>query len=203
MLTIYGHPMSTCTRKVLTTLAETNTPFEMRTVDFATGEHKKEPHLSRQPFGRVPAIDDDGFQMFESRAICRYLNDKAQGKLLPKDAKARAKVEQWISIETSEYTGHAMKYVYHHIFNTPQEQAVLDAARKALETTTAVMNKALGSSPFIAGEEFTLADICFMPYFDYTAGTPLSDLYGKHENLTAWWKRVSERPSWKKATGKG
>ena len=66
MLTVYGHPMSTCTRKVLMTLAEDEIPFEMSLVDFATGAHKKEPHLGRQPFGRIPAIDDDGFQLFES-----------------------------------------------------------------------------------------------------------------------------------------
>src|SRR5690349_14977774 len=101
MLTVYGHPMSTCTRKVLMTLAENEMPFEMSVVDFATGAHKKEPHISRQPFGRIPAIDDDGFQLFESRAICRYLDEKGGNKLVPSDAKARAKMEQWISIETS------------------------------------------------------------------------------------------------------
>src|SRR5580700_11256719 len=104
MLKLFGHPRSTCTRKVLMTLAETNLPFEMTVIDFAKGEHKQEPHLHRQPFGRIPAIDDDGFTMFESRAICRYLNERASGNLIPRDIKARAKMEQWISIETSEFT---------------------------------------------------------------------------------------------------
>ncbi len=45
---VYGHPMSTCTRKVLMTLAETNTPYEFTLVDFAKGEHKQEPHTARQ-----------------------------------------------------------------------------------------------------------------------------------------------------------
>ena len=49
MLKIFGHPASTCTRKVLMTLAETNTPFEMNVVDFAKNEHKAEAHLRRQP----------------------------------------------------------------------------------------------------------------------------------------------------------
>ena len=76
MIKVYGHPMSTCSRKVLATLVETNTPYELEVVDFAKGEHKREPHLSRQPFGQVPAIDDAGVELYESRAIARYINDK-------------------------------------------------------------------------------------------------------------------------------
>jgi hypothetical protein len=53
MIKVFGHPASTCTRKVLMTLAETNTPFELTTIDFAKGEHKQQPHLSRQPFGQI------------------------------------------------------------------------------------------------------------------------------------------------------
>src|SRR5687767_6863022 len=120
MLKIFGHPMSTCTRKVLMTLAETNTPHEIVTVDLGTAEHKKEPHRGRQPFGRVPALDDDGFALYESRAMIRYLNDRASGSLVPSDARARAKMEQWISIETSEFTPHAMKFIYEHVFKRPQ-----------------------------------------------------------------------------------
>ena len=78
MIKIFGHPLSTCTRKVLMTLAETGTPYELVTVDFATRDHKKPPHLNRQPFGQVPAIDDDGFAFYESRAICRYINERSQ-----------------------------------------------------------------------------------------------------------------------------
>jgi len=55
MIKVYGHPMSTCTRKVLATIHENNIPHEFTVVDFAKGEHKMEPHLSRQPFGQVPA----------------------------------------------------------------------------------------------------------------------------------------------------
>src|SRR6185295_13510330 len=91
VMKIYGHPMSTCTRKVLMTLAETNTPYELQVVEFATGEHKKPPHLARQPFGQVPALQDGDFELYESRAMCRYINDKASGSLVPRDLRDRAK----------------------------------------------------------------------------------------------------------------
>jgi glutathione S-transferase len=202
MLKIFGHPASTCTRKVLMTLAETNTPFEMNVVDFAKNEHKAEAHLRRQPFGRIPALDDDGFELFESRAMCRYLNDKAGGKLVPTDLKARAKMEQWISIETSEFSAHAMKFVAEHIFKRPQEPAVLEAAGKALDTTSGVMEKALAKTPFISGADFTVADICFMPYIEYAMGTPAKDIFAKYPHVMSWWNKISERPTWRKATGK-
>jgi glutathione S-transferase len=202
MVKVYGHPMSTCTRKVLLTLIETNTPYEMQVVDFAKGEHKKEPHVHRQPFGRVPAIDDDGFELFESRAICRYLSEKAGGKLVPADIKARAKMEQWISVETSELTPNAMKFVYKHVFHRPQDEAVLEAAGKALDEACAVLDKQLAATPLLAGAEFSLADVVYMPYFEYVMLSPAKDIVAKHRHVMAWWNKISERPAWRKVTGK-
>src|SRR5678815_1063768 len=176
MIKLYGSPLSTCTRKVLMTLAETTTPFEMNVIDFATGAHKKEPHVSRQPFGRIPAIDDDGFEMFESRAIARYVAEKAKSPLVPSDLKARAKMEQWISIETSEFATHAMKFVYEHTFKRKQEQPVLDAAAAALQTTLRVMNDQLAKTPFVSGESFTIADIGYMPYLEYVMASPAKEI---------------------------
>ncbi len=203
MLKIFGHPMSTCTRKVLMTLAETNTPYELSTIDFAKGEHKQPAHLARQPFGQIPALDDEGFAMYESRAICRYINDKVSGKIVPSDLKARAVMEQWISVETSNFTPHAMKIIYHHTFGRAQDAAVLETATKGLETALGVMDARLGKSPFLAGDQFTLADVCFMPYVDYVMGTPAKEIISKYPHVTAWWNKVSERPTWQKTAGRG
>jgi glutathione S-transferase len=202
MLKVYGHPMSTCTRKVLMTLAETETPFELVVVDFAKGEHKGEAHLRRQPFGRVPALEDDGYELFESRAMCRYLNEKAGGKLEPADAKGRGRMEQWISIESSEFSAQAMKFVYHYVFKREQEASVLEAAGKSLDATLGVMDRQLAATPFLAGDAFSIADICFMPYLEYTVGTPAKEIFAKHPHVMAWWNKISERPTWRKATGK-
>ena len=200
---IYGHPMSTCTRKVLTTLAENGLAYELELVDFAKGEHKQPPHLARQPFGQIPAIDDNGFELYESRAICRYLDEKVGGKLVPKDIQGRARMEQWISIETSNFTPHAMKFIYHHVFKRSQDEAVLGAAGTGLETALRVMDERLAASPYLAGDEFTLADICYMPYLEYVMATPAKALITKHAHVAAWWTKISARPSWFKATGRG
>jgi glutathione S-transferase len=200
---IYGHPMSTCARKVLTSLIETNTPYELVTIDFATGEHKKQPHLSRQPFGRVPTLDDDGFTMYESRAMCHYINDKAGGKLVPSDARARAVMEQWISIEYSYFSGPVMKFVFQHMFQRPQDPATLENAQKDLDVALPVMEAHLSKQDYFAGSDFSIADITYMPYVEYGMVTPVKDTFAKYASFMAWWNRVSERPSWRKVAGRG
>ena len=68
---LYGHPLSSCTRKVLVALAEKGEGAELVPIDLFRGEHKAPPHLARHPFGVVPVLDDDGWVLFESRAIIR------------------------------------------------------------------------------------------------------------------------------------
>jgi glutathione S-transferase len=199
---IYGHPLSTCTRKVLMTLAETNTPHELVMVDILKGEHKQPAHLAHQPFGQVPALDDGGLELYESRAMCRYINDKASGPLVPRDLGERGQMEQWISVETSNFSGPVMKFVFQHIFKFPQAPEALETAGKQLDNALGIMDKQLASNPFIAGKSFTLADICFMPYIEYAMNTPAKDQFAKHANVMAWWNKISARPNWQRVAGR-
>lgn len=73
VLKVYGSAMSTA--RVLVTILEKGLPYEHVFVDIGQGEHKTEDFKQLQPFGKVPVLDDDGFVMFESRAICRYLDE--------------------------------------------------------------------------------------------------------------------------------
>jgi glutathione S-transferase len=198
---IFGHPGSTCTRKVLMTANETKTPFDFVLVDFAKGEHKQPPHLARQPFGQVPALDDDGFMMYESRAMARYIDGKAGGPLTPRDLKSRARMEQWISIETSNFAAHAMKFIYHVIFKREQTPEVLKTAGAALDVAYGALERTLAQQPFLAGESFSIAEICFAPYLEYLALTPASGKLAEHPHVAAWWSKVRERPAWRKTAG--
>ncbi len=71
VLKLYGSAMSTS--RVLVTLIELNLPYELIPIDISKGEQKADSFLKLQPFGKVPVLDDDGFIMYESRAICKYL----------------------------------------------------------------------------------------------------------------------------------
>lgn len=202
MIQLFGNPASTCTRKVLTVLAETNTPYELSVIDLSKGEHKQPPHLARQPFGQIPVLDDDGFRMFESRAIARYLDEKTGGSLTPKSIRERALMNQWQSVEQSNFSPAAMKFVYHYVFQRPQEQTVLEGANKMVETTLGAISKSLAESPYLAGNQFSLADIGYMPYVEYTMSSPLRATFEKFPHVMSWWNRVSERPSWRKVVGR-
>jgi glutathione S-transferase len=100
VLKLYGVAQSTCTQRVVAVLAEKGiTDYELVPVDMSKGAQKQEPHISRQPFGKIPALEDDGFIVFESRAICKYLAVKYQDQgtpLVPKfgDVKAYGIFEQ-------------------------------------------------------------------------------------------------------------
>lgn len=198
---IFADSVSTNSRKVLLTLAELGMPFEYVHVDFASGEHKREPHLSRQPFGQVPTLEDDGFALYETHAMCRYLNAKAEGPLVPRDARARATVDQWMSIETANFSAHAMKLIYHHLLHVAYEPQVLEHASSALDKTLSVLAVQLSDRAFIAGKAFTLADVCFIPYFEYAMKTPARNLIERRSEVVRWWNAVRERPSWLKAAG--
>jgi glutathione S-transferase len=202
MLKIFGHPMSTCTRKVLMTAEETGTAYDFTTVDFGSGQHKQQPHVGRQPFGQVPALEDGGFAMYESRAMSRYLDEKAGGILTPKSMQGRAKMEQWMSVETSNFSPHAMKFIYADVFMRPQEPSVIEAATKGLETALGVLDAQLAKTPFLVGDAFTLADVCYMPYLEYLALTPAKAIVAKYPHVSAWWAKISERPSWRKVAGR-
>jgi glutathione S-transferase len=204
---IYGNPMSTCTRRVLATLAEKQAAYDMVVLDFAKGEHKTPAHLARQPFGQMPALEDGAFTMFESRAIIRYIDEVVPGQsLTPKDPKVRAHMEQWISVEMEDFNPGASSIVFQEVF-APMMGGKADAgkveeAKKKLATSLAVLDKHLAKGPHFVGDQFTLADICYMPYTEYGMQTSAKDLLLGHSHFAAWWKRVSERPSWKKTTGK-
>jgi len=184
-------------------LTETRTPYDFNLVSLAKGEHKQPPHLGRQPFGQIPTIDDEGFTLFESRAICRYVSAKAHDQLIPSDIQARARMDQWLSVEQSDFSPAAMKFIYHAIFKRPQEPAVLEAATVMMEKTFQTLSGALASTDYLAGDRFSLADIGYMPYFEYALKSDARASFEKFPSVMAWWQRVSSRPAWREVIGPG
>ena len=205
---IYGNPISTCTRKVLMTLGEKQAKFELVSLDFTKGEHKGPAHVARQPFGQMPALEDGDFTMFESRAMMRYIDETVAGQsLTPKDPKARARMNQWMSVESEDFTPGVMAVVSQEMF-TPMMGGKTDTAKaeegkKKFAPALAVLEKHLAhGAPHLAGDDFTLADISYMPYVEYGMKTSAKEMFMDHKNFAAWWERISARPTWKKiATG--
>lgn len=183
------------------TAHETGTPFELVPIDFGKREHKQPAHLARQPFGQVPAIDDDGFALYEARAIARYIDAKAGNPLSPSDLHERARMEQWISVEAENFAPHAMKFVYHSVFKREQTPEALKTAGAALDLALDVLEKALADRSHLAGGRLSLADIVFMPYLEYLSLTEAAPKLAVHPRVEAWWAGLRARPTWQKIVG--
>jgi glutathione S-transferase len=202
---VYGHPASTCTRKVLCALAEKGVDFEFIMVDIMKGEQKSPEYLARQPFGVVPVLEDDGFVLYESRAILRYLDAKLGG-LAPTDPKERGVMEQWISVEQSYFSPPAMKAILEVFFapmkGTTPDQDVIAKGKADASKALDVLDRALAGKEWIAGS-FSIAEITYAPYIQYLFDTGAGDIVKERANVAAWWNRISERKSWQRALGKG
>ncbi|CAO3683356.1 unnamed protein product [Umbelopsis vinacea] len=210
---LLGVPQSTCTLRVITVAKALNIPLEIEVIDFSKGVHKSPEYISKyQPFGRIPVLLDGDFTLFESRAICRYLINKYQTKdtlqLIPSDLKQASLVEQFISVESSEYSDSINKYVYEAVFkkyrgleSDPEQLALL---RKSSETTLDVYDKILEGKNYLVGDSFTLADVVHLPYGHYAVQAGLEDVFNSpsRPNVARWWKNITSEPSWKAAIAK-
>jgi len=204
VLKLYGQGMSTCTRRVGVVLQEKKIPFQLVEVDLRKGEHKHPKYVANQPFGQIPYIDDDGFILYESRAICRYLATKYadQGTpLIPSGIKETALFEQAASTEFSNFDPFASKAVVERVFKprrglTP-DQAVFDELIKGLNEKLDAYEVILGKQKYIAGNEFTLADIFHLPYGDMLKATGSNVMTDpSRPNVLRWWTEISSRRSW-------
>jgi glutathione S-transferase len=202
VLKLVGSPISTCTKTVALTLHEKGVPFEFVPIDFAKGEHKAPEYLEKQPFGQVPYLDDDGFILYESRAIARYIEEKYpnQGtKLIPSDLKKKALFEQAVSIEQNNWYPYATGAVIENLFKkfrglTP-DPAVFKEKIDALDERLNVYDKILSKQKYLAGDELTLADLFHLAYGALLAPAG-SDILSTKPNVARWWNDISSRPSW-------
>ncbi|MBK7823782.1 glutathione S-transferase N-terminal domain-containing protein [Nannocystis sp.] len=208
---VYGHPGSTCTRKVLTTLAEKGQAFEFVTVDIMKGQGRSPEHLARQPWGQVPVFEaDDGWQLIESRAIIRHLDATLPGtSLTPADPREKAKMDEWLSIEQSNFTPSVMKILGQLMFarwrGEEPQMSIVEDGRVGVRKAVAELEKRLTGRDYLAGPgggQFSLAEISFMPYIEYLFMCGEGGLISEQPNTAAWWARISERDSWQKIRGK-
>lgn len=204
---LYGHPGSTCTRRALAVLHAKEAQFEFVLVDTMRGQQKRPEHLARQPFGQVPAWeDDDGFMLYECRAICRHVDRTLPGATLtPTDARGRALMDQWMSVEASYFSPPALQVIaetlYKRFRGGQPDQAVVDANKPRVAQCVAVLEEQLRKTPFIAGDQLTIADLMYMPCIDYLYAGQQGDVIDRSEAVSAWWQKLSAMPLWARTTG--
>ncbi|CAG8456299.1 8439_t:CDS:2 [Rhizophagus irregularis] len=195
---VFGHTTSTFCLVLFHILKELGLSYEVVQLN-STEEIKSPEYLAtKHPFGKIPSLNDDGFQIYETRAIARYLINKYQGTktstvLIPSDVQKAALVEQFISVEASYFTQPLSKLIVQLVFKKRHGK---EPDLKIVNETREKLNKTLDVTTNYW--EFSLADLLHIPYTFYAiniAGE--SELWDKRPNVSRWWKNISERECWK------
>ncbi|KZP22411.1 glutathione S-transferase, partial [Athelia psychrophila] len=202
-LKLHGSPYSTATKRVAIVLLEKHVPFEFIDIDLVKGEHKAPDFVAKQPFGLVPFIDDEGFILYESRAIGRYIATKyaSQGlALIPtSDLKTAALFDQAVFSEVANFEGPAQALCYEKWFKSmigqEADETVVAENKATLEGTLDVYEIVLSKHAYIAGNELTLADLFHLPCGARVKGI-FPELFSSRPNVAKWLEALERRPSW-------
>ncbi|TFK45755.1 glutathione S-transferase [Heliocybe sulcata] len=210
VLKLYGHTVSSATKRVACIANELKVPYELVTIDLFSGEHKWAAALEKQPFGELPWIDDGGFVLYESRAICRYLVAKygPSSSLVPKDLTGNAKFEQAASIEICNFEPYAHVIAIEKLIKPasgaqPDETMVkenLDVLSSKLDAYEVILSK----QTYLAGDascipHLTLADLFHLPKGAMVTAAGINVLEDSNDrpNVARWWKALTSRSSWR------
>lgn len=195
-LVLHGYHYSVYLRSVRLTLAEKGIPYERVEVNpFAPDVPAA--YLAMHPFGRVPTLVHDGFVLYETGAITRYVDRAFAGPALqPADPKALARMDQVIGIVDSYVYWPMVRQVFSHRVFRQRAGAAVDEAEIARGLAAAPRILA-ALDPLVGdGRTPTLADLhlgAMMAYF--MLAPEAAPLLEPHERLSSWWATLSARPS--------
>ncbi|GMN34877.1 hypothetical protein TIFTF001_004954 [Ficus carica] len=205
---VYGPPMSTAVSRVLACLLEKDVQFQLIPINMAKGEHKKPEFLKIQPFGQVPAFQDESISLFESRSICRYICEKHadkgnKGLYGGTNPLAKASIDQWIEAEGQSFNPPSSVLVFQLAFaprmKLNQDPKAIKLNEDKLAKVLEVYERRLGESRFLAGDEFSLADLSHLPNAQYLVTVAdRAEIFASKKNVGRWWDEISTRDSWKK-----
>jgi len=194
----YGSPW---VRLAAAVLKEKEVPFELVVVDMANREHKSPEYLSKQPFGQVPYLDDDGFILYESKAIAHYVARKYQNQgtpLLPVEPKAEALYQQAVFVGESHFFSHvgqAGKEIFKPYQGLTPDQAAIDKHVADLSVKLDVYEEILSKRKYLLGDEISLVDFYHIPGL-YVLSLSGSEILESKPNVAKWSKDISSRVSW-------
>jgi glutathione S-transferase len=170
MLTIYGNNLSLPSNKIRFVANALELRYEYKQLNLRGGEHKTKEYLEIHPAGKVPAIDDDGFRLFESNAIIKYLAANADNRFYSNDIRERALIDQWVDFATA-HIGQAMNRVFFNAAIGPlmgmevDERSLADG-RKFLSQFLPVVDARLAKSNYFGSKDITLADFVLLACLD-------------------------------------
>lgn len=199
-ITVYGIPGSPFLRTVEIVLKEKDVPYQLHTM--APGEQRSEEHLKRHPFGRIPTIEHDGFSIYETQAIIRYLDQIfTHPKLTPDAPIEQARMNQAIGIiEWYFFPKAAAPIGFNRVIGpallgiTPNEAAIAEALPMA-EKSIAAFENLLGDKLYLTGDHVSLADMMLGAQLDIFTYSGEGAKLLEGTRLEPWLERMKARPS--------
>ncbi|WP_438280926.1 glutathione S-transferase family protein [Pseudomonas alabamensis] len=199
MLHLLGKASSINVRKVLWTCAELQIPFERH--DWGSGfrDTTTPDFTALNPNAKVPVINDDGFVLWESNTIIRYLANRASAvHLYPTEAKARARVDQWMDWQATDFNT-AWSYAFMSLVRQSaahQDPNALAWGCREWTRHMAILDRQLDATgAYVSGSTFSLADIPIGLSVNRWFETPLD--HPDFPAVGAYYQRLSERPGFR------
>jgi len=199
MITVWGRKTSSNVMKVLWVLDELGLSYERIDAGGAFGGTGTPEYRAMQPLGLVPVLEEDGFSLFESNAIVKYLcNAHApDSPIYPRDAKARGVVDAWMDFQQTALTAPAGGFFIGLVRTPPEKRdnAAIAAAIKEAGAIYGIIDAQLARRDWVAADHFTLADVAFAVHAHRWF---VLDLPGRVElpNLRRWYERMKLRPGY-------
>jgi glutathione S-transferase len=195
---LYGPAYSTYVRTARLVLEEKGVAYNLEEFDFLKG--MPEEHYARHPFGKVPAFEHDGFWLYETGAIVRYVDEAFEGpSLQPDDVRLRARMVQIMSIVDSYTYGPVLGQIVIQRLVVPlmdgkPDEAAIEAGVPGARKSLGVLEGLLGDQVFLAGSRLSLADLHLAPIMTYFALTPEGDaVLADMPRLRRWFDGMSAR----------
>ncbi len=201
MLKIWGRKNSSNVRKALWCAEELGLAYEALDAGGAFGVVDTPQYRALNPNGRIPMIEDDGFVLWESNAIVRYLcaRHASDSPWYPADVQARASADKWMDWTTSTFA-EPFRQVFWGVLRTPAEQqdwAAIHAARDTCAQLLARVDQALAGQPYLSGEAIGMGDIPLGSFIYAWFEMPIERAPRPH--LHAWYERLKQRPAYRHA----
>src|SRR5579862_361632 len=199
---VYGVAMSPYVWSVRLTLAEKGVAHEL--VSVGASEFRSETHLSRHPFGRIPAFEHDGFSLYETQAIMRYVDEAFPATpLQPIELHPFSRMNQIMGIVDAYLTPCLLAGVIYHrlvspLLGRPTDEEAVNAALPRVRHCLGEIARLAGDQEFLAGEMLSLADLMTVPQLCYFKKFPEGqEQLAELPSLAAWLNRMEERQSLK------
>ena len=197
MLKIWGRVNSVNVKKVLWAAEELGLKCERIDAGLQFGVTKTPEYMKMNPNSLVPTIEDDGFVLWESHSIVRYLAAKHGSSLYPTDLRNRADAERWMDWAFTVQT--AMRNVFWGLIRTPPEKRDLKAIEEGRLRSIQVMQvleQSLAGKAYVTGASFTVGDIPVGCEVQRFMRVPIER--PRLPNVEAWFERLRARPPFAK-----